>query len=113
MYRSRLTRLVTASARQSRSLSVLAQARPAPSLSLPRQAAPSALRSPAHLNLARVNFSRGAAAYSTEAGEEVAKAGPPEPLPPLFECTPKDKARLTRLRNVGISAHIDVRIIQC
>ncbi|KAL8283231.1 hypothetical protein RQP46_006009 [Phenoliferia psychrophenolica] len=35
------------------------------------------------------------------------KPPPPAPLPPIFSCTPADSARLTRLRNVGISAHID------
>jgi len=104
MYRSRLARLATASARQSRSLTSVASARPAPCLL--RQVGASSFRSSAPLSLARANVSR--AGYSTEASEEVVKAGPPEPLAPLFECTPKDKARLTRMRNVGISAHIDV-----
>lgn len=35
------------------------------------------------------------------------KPPPPTPLPPLFECSVADEARLLRLRNVGISAHID------
>jgi hypothetical protein len=39
--------------------------------------------------------------------EEGGKPAPPEPLPPLFNCTPTDSARLSRLRNVGVSAHID------
>ncbi|GAA5863528.1 hypothetical protein JCM5296_004816 [Sporobolomyces johnsonii] len=39
--------------------------------------------------------------------EETAKPEPPKPLPPIFELNEVDTARLTRLRNVGISAHID------
>ncbi|KAI5479227.1 elongation factor G [Pseudohyphozyma bogoriensis] len=35
------------------------------------------------------------------------KPAPVQPLPALFPCTENDKKRLTRLRNVGISAHID------
>lgn len=110
MYRTRLARLASASAsasasaRQTRSLSLwsIPSARPTLALapSLTRQSSPSTLASPA----------LGRAGYATEVGEdgELVKAGPPEPLPPLFECTAQDKARLTRMRNVGISAHIDV-----
>ncbi|KAM0756639.1 putative nuclear condensin complex protein [Meredithblackwellia eburnea MCA 4105] len=45
--------------------------------------------------------------YATEAEGEGGKPAPVLPLPPLFKCTPADSQRLTRLRNVGISAHID------
>ncbi|GAA5922656.1 hypothetical protein JCM1841_006769 [Sporobolomyces salmonicolor] len=39
--------------------------------------------------------------------EAPAKSEPPKPLPPIFKLDETDTARLTRLRNVGISAHID------
>lgn len=39
--------------------------------------------------------------------DEDTKPAPPEPLPPKFDMSEADKTRLTRLRNVGISAHID------
>ncbi|GAA5958636.1 hypothetical protein JCM21900_004660 [Sporobolomyces salmonicolor] len=39
--------------------------------------------------------------------EASAKSEPPKPLPPIFKLDETDTARLTRLRNVGISAHID------
>ena len=48
-----------------------------------------------------------AAPIAEEPLAEGVKPPPPAPLPPLFECTPADSARLSRLRNVGISAHID------
>lgn len=35
------------------------------------------------------------------------KPAPPAPLPAKFTMSEADKTRLTRLRNVGISAHID------
>ncbi|KAK4058166.1 Elongation factor G, mitochondrial [Microbotryomycetes sp. JL221] len=39
--------------------------------------------------------------------EQVTKPSVVQPLPPVHSLTDKDKTRLTRLRNVGISAHID------
>ncbi|GAA5861484.1 hypothetical protein JCM3774_000266 [Rhodotorula dairenensis] len=48
---------------------------------------------------------RAFAAAACRRDEE--KPAPPEPLPPKFPMSEGDKTRLTRLRNVGISAHID------
>ncbi|GAA6050465.1 hypothetical protein JCM3770_002610 [Rhodotorula araucariae] len=55
----------------------------------------------------RVALQRRAFAASARRLDEESKPAPPEPLPPKFPLTDEDKARLTRLRNVGISAHID------
>lgn len=107
MYRSRLSAVAALAGRQSRSLvSARAQTR----LSTAAPQALRALGSP--LSLGRLNAGR-VACYSTETaeGEEAAKPGPVVPLAPLFTCTPQDSARLGRLRNVGISAHIDVSVV--
>ena len=39
--------------------------------------------------------------------EEQKPSGPPKPLPQKYKVTADDHARLDRLRNVGISAHIE------
>lgn len=59
------------------------------------------------------NFATETSATSPPGSEPVVledgvKPPPPLPLPPLFTCTPADSARLTRLRNVGVSAHIEL-----
>ncbi|GAA6059088.1 hypothetical protein JCM10212_002059 [Sporobolomyces blumeae] len=51
------------------------------------------------------SFSRTFATSASRRDE--AKPEPVKPLPPVFPLTEADTARLTRLRNVGISAHID------
>lgn len=64
------------------------------------------------------NLRRGTRAYASVVEEiapvveedvllEPVKAAPVLPLPPIFNLTPTDSSRLSRLRNVGISAHID------
>ncbi|GAA5833983.1 hypothetical protein JCM9279_004182 [Rhodotorula babjevae] len=47
------------------------------------------------------------AASAWRCDEETAKPTPPQPLPAKYPLSDDDKSRLTRLRNVGISAHID------
>ena len=87
----------------------------------PSLTAPGPTRTSAFLSLraatpsARAYASAATAAAPVAEAEAVAepladgvKPPPPPPLPPVFACTPADSARLTRLRNVGISAHIDV-----
>lgn len=63
-----------------------------------------------HQSLNRIGASRlGIKSFSTSLNrlnEAEVKANT-QPLPPLHTLTEKDKTRLTRLRNVGISAHID------
>lgn len=47
------------------------------------------------------------ASVVADAVEEPVKPGPLLPLPPLFPLSDADRLRLSRLINVGISAHID------
>ncbi|GAA6004330.1 hypothetical protein JCM10207_000672 [Rhodosporidiobolus poonsookiae] len=55
----------------------------------------------------RLNTPARAFIVSAARRDEETKPAPPQPLPPKHPLTDTDKARLTRLRNVGISAHID------
>ncbi|GAA5995084.1 Mef1p [Rhodotorula paludigena] len=57
--------------------------------------------------LVRIAAPRRALTASALRREEESKPAPPQPLPAKYPTTETDKARLTRLRNVGISAHID------
>lgn len=56
---------------------------------------------------ARATAPRRAFAATAWRGEEEGKPAPPAPLPAKFSMSEADKGRLLRLRNVGISAHID------
>ena len=44
---------------------------------------------------------------TTRVVRDETKPEPPKPLPAVYQLNEADVARLTRLRNVGISAHID------
>ncbi|GAA5916677.1 hypothetical protein JCM8208_003899, partial [Rhodotorula glutinis] len=50
---------------------------------------------------------RAFAASAWRCDDETTKPSPPQPLPAKYPLSDGDKSRLTRLRNVGISAHID------
>ncbi|GAA6036647.1 hypothetical protein JCM8097_001270 [Rhodosporidiobolus ruineniae] len=56
---------------------------------------------------ARLAAPRRAFSVSALRRDEEGKPAPPEPLPAKFDLTEVDKSRLGRMRNVGISAHID------
>ncbi|GAA6011257.1 hypothetical protein JCM8202_003952 [Rhodotorula sphaerocarpa] len=73
-------------------------------LLLPNAARLSALKTG---QTARATAPRRAFAATAWRGEEEGKPAPPAPLPAKFAMSEADKGRLLRLRNVGISAHID------
>ncbi|KAK4705840.1 elongation factor G, partial [Phenoliferia sp. Uapishka_3] len=82
--------------------------RPASSSRLSLRPSPTSLLQPTSRARAYASAATAAAPVAeAEAVEDGVKPPPPAPLPPIFTCTPADLARLTRLRNVGISAHID------
>lgn len=68
----------------------------------------------------RVAFQRRSFAASALRSDEEGKPQPVQPLAAKFPLSDEDRTRLTRLRNVGISAHIDsgaseplMRLFEC
>ncbi|TNY20624.1 putative nuclear condensin complex protein [Rhodotorula diobovata] len=77
------------------------------SLATAAVARPVASQGAARLPRVVVQQPRRAFGVSARRCDDEAKPAPPQPLPAKFPLTDADKGRLTRLRNVGISAHID------
>jgi len=50
---------------------------------------------------------------TSRVARDEAKPEPPKPLPAVYQLNEADVSRLTRLRNVGISAHIDSGESRC